>query len=111
RELEREAAGVEHAVAHVLGDRAEMRIAGRELRPRVADADDRPPLELVLREAAVLEPRAVVEPHLVLAREPGFAAHLPLRVIPPTGRRTRRARGVPCARAATRRPTAATPAA
>ena len=74
RELEREAAGIEHAVADMLGDGAEMRVAGVELGPGVADADDRPALELVLREAAVLQERAVVEPHLVLAREPGLAA-------------------------------------
>ena len=75
-ELEREAAGVEHAVADMLGDGAEMGVAGVQLGPGVADADDRPALELVLREAAVLQERAVVEPHLVLPPEPGLAAEL-----------------------------------
>ena len=74
RKLEREAAGVEHAALHVLGERAEMRVAGRQLGPRVADADDGPAVELVLREAAVLEEGAVIEAHLVLAPEPGLAA-------------------------------------
>src|SRR4029079_15111905 len=74
--LEREAAGLEHAPAHVLGNRAEMRVARRQLGPCVADADHRPTVELVLRKAAVLEPGAVVETHLVLACEPRLAAQL-----------------------------------
>ena len=67
REFERKPASVQHAVADMLGDGAEMRVAGVQLGPGVADADDRAALELVLREAAVLQERAVVEPHLVLA--------------------------------------------
>ena len=50
RKLDRESAGVEHAVADVLRELAEMRVAGRRLRPRVADADDRTAVELVVRE-------------------------------------------------------------
>src|SRR5215211_691433 len=50
------------SVAHVLGKHAEVRVARRELGPRVADADDRPAVELVLRHAAVLHPAAVDEP-------------------------------------------------
>src|SRR4051812_466852 len=73
RELEREAPGIEHAVADMLGDGAEMGVAGVQLGPSVADADDRASFELVLREAAVLEERAVVEPHLVLPTEPRLA--------------------------------------
>src|SRR6185437_837162 len=60
--------------ADMLGERAEVRVAGRQLRPRVADADHRPAVELVLRKAAVLEPGPVIEAHLVLAREPCLAA-------------------------------------
>ena len=41
---------------HVLGEHAEMRVARRQLRPRVADADDRAAVELVVRHAAVLGP-------------------------------------------------------
>jgi len=74
RELEREAAGLEHAVLHVLGDRAEVRIAGRELRIGIADADDGPAVELVVGNAAVLQPRAIDVAHLALAPEPLGAA-------------------------------------
>src|SRR5215213_7484909 len=78
--LERKAASIEHAVLHVLGDRAEMGVAGSELGPGVADADDRAALELVLGEAAVLEKRAVVEHHLVLPTKPGLTAQPTLLV-------------------------------
>src|SRR4051794_28048539 len=82
RKFERIAAGIEHTLADMLGDNAEMPVAGRQLRPGVADADDRPALEAVLRRAAVLEERAVIEPHLVLAAEPRLAAqHLLLVVV------------------------------
>ncbi len=74
RELEREAARVQHAQLHVLGERAEMRVAGRELGIGVADADDRPAVELVLGDAAVLHPPAIDEAHLALAPEPLLAA-------------------------------------
>src|SRR6185437_1404953 len=57
-----------------LGERSEVRVARREFRPGVADTDHRPAFELVLRKAAVPEPRSIVEAHPVLAGEPGFAA-------------------------------------
>src|SRR2546430_3874688 len=76
REFQREAARFEHAVADVLGQGAEVGIAGRELRPGVADADHRAPVELVLRHAAVLYPAAVDETVDVVASEPGLAAKL-----------------------------------
>src|SRR3954465_9577160 len=75
-ELEREAARIEHPVADMLGDDAEMGVAGVEFGPGVADPDYRAALELVLREAAVLEEGPIVEPHLVLPAEPGLAAEL-----------------------------------
>src|SRR6185312_2593724 len=59
-----------------LGERAEMRVAGCQLGVGVADADDRPAVELVLRDAAVLHPRAIDESHLALAPEPLGAAAL-----------------------------------
>jgi len=59
---------------------AEMRVAGRQLGPGVADADNGTPLELVLGKAAALEERAVVEPHRVLAAEPRLAAERALLV-------------------------------
>ena len=49
RELEREAAGFVDADLHLLGERAEVRVAGRELAEGVADADHRPAVELVVR--------------------------------------------------------------
>ena len=61
RELERKAARFQHARLHVLGDGAEVRVAGRQLGVGVADADDRPAVELVVRDAAVLGPAAVDE--------------------------------------------------
>jgi hypothetical protein len=77
----REAARLEDAVADVISEDAEMRVAGRELGPGVADADHRPAVELVLRHAAVLHPAAVDEAVDVLAAEPlnaapaGFLCH------------------------------------
>ena len=66
--------------AHVLRELAEMRVAGRHLRPRVADADHRPAVELVVRDALVLHPRAVDEAVAVEAAEhaiaDGHGAHL-----------------------------------
>ena len=47
-------------------------------RPGVADADHRPAVELVVREALVLHPRAVDEIVAVVAVEPGFGAELAL---------------------------------
>ena len=73
-ELERKAAGLEHAVAHVLGDAPEVRVAGRELRPRVANADHGPAVELIVRNTHALQPRPVVEPHFAAAAEPGLTA-------------------------------------
>jgi hypothetical protein len=49
RELEREAAGLVDADLDLLGQRAEVAVAGRELAEGVADADDRAAVELVVR--------------------------------------------------------------
>jgi hypothetical protein len=70
RELQREAAGVQDAVAHVLREVAEVRVARRHLRPGIADADDRAAVELVVGDALVLHPRAVDERVAVVAVEP-----------------------------------------
>ena len=56
------------------GELAEVRVARRGLRPGVADADDRPAVELVVRDALVLHPRAVDERVAVVAAEPGRAS-------------------------------------
>ena len=53
-----------------------MRVAGRGLRPRVADADDRPAVELVVRNPLVLHPGAVDERIAVVAAEPDGGAEL-----------------------------------
>jgi hypothetical protein len=74
REFERKPACLEHARLDVLGDRAEMRIARRQLGVGIADADHRPAVELVLRDAAVLGPAAVDEAVDVLPAEPLHAA-------------------------------------
>ena len=73
-ELHREAAGLQHAAFHVLGELAEVGVAGRQLRPRVADADDGLALEFVIRDALVLHPAAVHEAVLVGGAEPGSRA-------------------------------------
>src|SRR4051795_3866306 len=75
-ELKREAPRIKHAVADMLGNGAEMGVAGVQFGPGVADPDHWASLELVLREATVLEEGPVVEPHLVLPAEPGLAAKL-----------------------------------
>ena len=56
RELHRQAARLVDAVAHPLGEVAQMRVARRQLRPGVADADHRPPVEEVGRQPLVLHP-------------------------------------------------------
>jgi hypothetical protein len=48
-ELERETAGFVDADLHVLRELAEVGVAGREFAEGVADADDRPAIELVVR--------------------------------------------------------------
>src|SRR5690606_85948 len=74
RELQREAAGLVDAALDVLGQLAERGIAGRQLRPGVADPDHRPPVEHLVRQAQALEPAAVVETLLAVATEPLLAA-------------------------------------
>src|SRR6266850_519673 len=69
-ELERKAPGLGDALAHVVGEDAEVRVARRQLGPGIADADHRAAVEHVVRHAAVLHPAAIDEPVDVLAREP-----------------------------------------
>src|SRR5690606_32466174 len=66
-----------HAALDVLGQLAERAVAGRQLRPGVADADHRPAVEQVVRQAQALEPAAVVEALLAVAAEPLLAAERP----------------------------------
>ena len=67
RELERKPASLKDSPADMIGDGLEVRVAGGELRPGVADADHRPAVELVLRNAAVLELRAIIKAAFILA--------------------------------------------
>src|SRR4029079_7833240 len=66
----------EDAVPHVVGEDPEVRVAGRKLRPGVADADHRAAVELVVRHAAVLGPAAVDEAVDVLTTEPLNASQI-----------------------------------
>ena len=59
RELEWETPSLVNSALHVIGNAAEVRIAGRKFRPGVADADDRPAIEQVIRQPLVLHPAAV----------------------------------------------------
>ena len=72
REFERQAAGLIDAALDVLGEAAEMGVAGRQLRPGVADADHRAAVEDVGGNALVLHPAAVHEGVLAVAAEPGL---------------------------------------
>jgi hypothetical protein len=78
RELEREAAHLVDAALHVLRDLAEVAVAGRELGPGVADADDRAAVEQVVDAALVLHPAAAREAVAVLPRQPCIRAQLVL---------------------------------
>ncbi len=56
----------------MLGQRAEMRVAGGEFREGVADADHRPAVEDIRRQAFILHPAAVHEG--ILALPPNHSA-------------------------------------
>ena len=70
RKLHGIAAGFKHALFHMLGDLAEMCVAGGQLRPGVANADDRFSLKFVIRNALILHPAAVHEAVLIGGAEP-----------------------------------------
>ena len=58
-----------------------MRIAGGEFAEGVADANDRTPVKLVIRDAPILDPGAVDEAIPIIASEPcGAASGLRLRI-------------------------------
>jgi hypothetical protein len=73
REFEGESAGFVDADLDLLGERAEMRIARRELAERIADADYRTAVELVVRHALAFDPAAIGKAIAVLASEPLLA--------------------------------------
>ena len=74
RKLEREAAHFVHAALDPLGEHPEVRVARGELRPGVADPDDRTAIEQMVRQALVLHPATVMEPVLAVLAEPLGAA-------------------------------------
>ena len=80
RELERQAAGLPDAALDVLGDDPQVRVAGRELAPRVADADHRAAVEDVGRIAAAV-PAAVRERERVEPGEPRVRAQRAARSV------------------------------
>ena len=51
RQLQREAAGLQHAALDVLGARAQVRVAGIDVAPRIDDADDRLALPILARHS------------------------------------------------------------
>ncbi len=74
RKFQRKAACFPHAALYPFGDFAEVRVAGREFGPGVADADDRAAIEQVVRPALIFHPAAVDETVAVFAAEPFLAA-------------------------------------
>ena len=79
RELERDPAALPHAALDVLGHFTEVEVARRQLRPRVADADDRAAVEDAFGQAAA-DPAAVDEAVLVDLSEPRCRPVLALRI-------------------------------
>jgi len=61
---------LEDAALDVFGNLAEMRIAGSQLGPRIADPDDRLALKFVVGNTLVLHPAAIHEAILIGAAEP-----------------------------------------
>ena len=70
RELEREAARLQHAALDRLGQTAQVDVAVHELAPAVADPDQRLAAERLIRDAARLQPRAVQEAVEIAAVHP-----------------------------------------
>ena len=76
RQLERKAAGLQHAALHVLGARAQMRVAGVDVAPGVDDADHRLAAPVVGVVADLAQPRAMPERAQVLHAEPAMRAQV-----------------------------------
>jgi hypothetical protein len=70
RKLDRKAPGLIDASLHCLGENPKVAVAWRQIRPRVADADHRSPVEHSVWRALVLHPRAVDEPMKIGRLEP-----------------------------------------
>src|SRR5262245_16919771 len=76
RQLDRKAAGLQHAALDVLGTRAQMRVTRIDLAPGVDDADDRPAGPVVGIIAELAQPRAMTERTQVIDAEPTMAAQI-----------------------------------
>ena len=66
RQLERKSARLQHAALHVLGARAQMRVAGVDVAPGVDDADHRLAVPILGVVAELAQPRAMAERAQVL---------------------------------------------
>ena len=77
-EFERKTAGLVDAALHELRELAEVTIAGSQLAPGVADADDRPAIEQIVGIALVLDPAAMKETIFPFPAEPVLTASLAL---------------------------------
>ena len=95
-ELEGEAALLVDSALDPLRQDSEVRVARGELRPGVADADDRTAVEEVVGQALVLHPASMVEAVLALLAEPLGAAAIarPLAHLSSPGLN----RSIPCGR-------------
>ena len=88
REFNREAACFVNATLDHFGDDAEMSVAGGEIRPGVADADDGAPVEEMIGVALVFGPTAGGETGQIIAAEPvGAAQDVSVAVVMPIRRR------------------------
>ena len=84
RKFQRKAARFVHALFHIFGQFAEVGVARRQFRPRIADADHRPAIELIMWHALVFHPGAMNETILVVCRTSSAsgvcACRLPMRL-------------------------------
>ena len=76
RQLDGEAAGLQHAALHVLGARAQVRVAGVDVAPGVDDADHRLAAPVLGVVADLAQARAVAERAQVLHPEPAVRAQV-----------------------------------
>ncbi len=76
RQLDREAAGLQHAALHVLGARPQMLMAETEVAPGIDDADHRLALPVGGVVAALARARAVAEGAQIVDPEPAVAAEV-----------------------------------
>ncbi len=76
RQLDRKAAGFPDAALHIVGARAQMRVAGVEIAPGIDDADDRLAFPVGLVVAELAQPRAMTERTQIADTEPAMAAEV-----------------------------------